>query len=124
MKKLFFTLVALVGFSAIGFSQEQAIVANSLGKTELVNSKASGEYNFIMPANVTDETVAKSSTYYTEYFTVAYDNTSKNVKITMLDDVPQSRIIIPRFLVSCGVEKIEVDGENLDIYTFSETYLK
>lgn len=124
MKKLFFTLIALVGFATIGFSQEQETIANSQGKTELVNSKVSGLYNFTMPSNVTDEMVAKNSTYYTEYFTVAFDNKSKNAKITMVDNSEQSRYVIPRFLSSCGVRTIDVDGDNLDIQTFSETYLK
>lgn len=124
MKKIFSTLIIVLGFSIVGFSQTQATIANSEGKSALVASKTSGEYVFTLPASATEEQVSKSAGYYTDYFTVAYDDASKVANITMVQNNPQSRSIIARFLSAIGVREVAVDGTNLQIGEFFETYLK
>lgn len=123
MKKLFSTLIIVLGFAAIGFSQTEAAVANSEGKSALVASKTSGQYTFTLPSTATEESVAKNAAYYTEYFTVAYDDATKVANITMVYNEPQSRIIIARFLSASGAREVEIDGTNYSIGDFIQNYL-
>ena len=124
MKKIFFTLIVLVGFATVGFSQEQGTVAVSEGKTELATSKVSGEYTITLPSTVTEEMVKKNAGYYPSYFTVGFDNASKNATITLVNNEVQGRYVIARFLASCGVREVKVDDETLVLDQFIDKHLK
>lgn len=124
MKKIFSTLIIVLGFATVGLSQSQSAVANSEGKSALVASKASGAYSFTLPSEVTDEQVAKNAAYYTSYFTVEFDNATKVANITTVSNEAQSRVIIARFLSASGVREVEIDGVNLSIGDFIESYLQ
>ena len=76
-------------------------------------SKSSGEYTFTLPSSVTKEDVAKSSKYYTHYFTVDFDPNAHEAKINMVVNEAKNRYVIVRFLTSCGVRFITVDGTNV-----------
>ena len=124
MKKIIYTLLMLVGFGSIGFAQEKAEIANSKGKVELTESKISGEYVFGLPENVTAEQVKKNSAYYTSNFTVEFNADSHESTLTLIENEVISRHVVARFLSSCGVQYIEVDGENITIDEFIALYLK
>ena len=124
MRKIIYTLFVLVGFSSIGFAQEKAEIANTNGKTELLESKLSGVYVFALPENVTAEQVEKNSSYYTSNFTVDFDNATNKATLTMVENEVISRHVVARFLSSCGVRYVEVEGENITIDQLIELYLK
>ncbi len=123
MKKIISTLLVVIGFATVSFSQTEAAVANSAGKTALEASKTSGQYSFTLPESATPESVAKNAGYYTDYFTVAYDEASRVANISMVYNEPQSRIIIARFLSASGAREVEIDGVNYSIGDFIQNYL-
>lgn len=123
MNKFLCTLLVLVGFATLGFSQDHVTVANSEGKEALMASKVSGEYSFTLPASVTKEMVAKNAAYYTAYFTVAFDEASKVSKITMIENDAQSRTIIARFLTACGSHQVQIDDEQVNMTDFINKYM-
>jgi hypothetical protein len=124
MKRFVYTLFAVLFVTFATYAQEPAEIAVSQGSKVLAESKASGEYLFSLPSNVTKEDVAKSSKYYTHYFTVDFDASSKKVTINMVVNEAKNRFVIVRFLTSCGVRFIAVDGDNVSISDFTEKYLK
>ena len=124
MRKIIYTLFVLVGFSSMGFAQERTEIAKSEGKTELLESKVSGKYVFSLPENVTAEEVEQKSSYYTSNFTVDFDAASHKSTLTMIENEVISRHIVARFLSSCGVRFVEVEGENITIDQLIELYLK
>ena len=54
----------------MSFAQEKSEIALSQGKQELFDSKESGVYEFTL-VDQTIESITKSASYYTQYFTVA-----------------------------------------------------
>ncbi len=124
MKKFLYTFIVLVGFATVGFSQGRMNVAASEGKEALAASKVSGDYVFTLPASVTQEMVTKNATYYTSYFSVSFDAATHKASIHMVYNEGQSRSVIIRFLSSCGVDHVGVDGENVVMYDFLSKYLQ
>ena len=78
MKKFVYTMFAVLFVTFATNAQEPAELAVSKGTEALAKSKSSGEYTFTLPSNVTKEDVAKSSKYYTHYFTVDFDAKAHN----------------------------------------------
>lgn len=105
-------------------AQEPAELAISQGIEALAKSKSSGEYTFALPSNVTKDDVAKSSKYYTHYFSVDFDANAHEAKINMVVNEAKNRYVIVRFLTSCGVRYITVDGTNVSISDFTSKYLQ
>jgi hypothetical protein len=124
MKKIIYTLFVLVGFISMGFTQEKSEIANTEGKTELLKSRESGEYVFVLPARLTKDQVAKNASYYTNMFSVAFDENSYEAKVTILDNAPKSRFVIARFLSACGIRFVKVNDDFVDITEFINQYLK
>ncbi len=124
MKKLISTLIALVAIVSFGFSQEASNTATSEGKVALVESKVSGEYNFVLAADQSKEKVEKAASYYTPYFTVNYDETANSAKITMIDDEPRSKFIIARFLSATGAQYVKVDDSVITMDQFIQSYIQ
>ena len=124
MKNIIYTLFVLIGFAMMGFAQEQSEIANSAGKTELLNSKESGEYVFVLPARLTKDQVAKNASYYTNMFSVVYDENSYEAKLTIMDNAPKSRFVIARFLSACGIRFVKVNEDFVGITEFINQYLK
>ena len=80
--------------------------------------KAKGNFNFQLPATATTEAVNKAAGYYKQYFTVVYNDKTKNAKITMIENDSRGRHVIVRFLVSNGVREISMDGKDYSIDDF------
>lgn len=124
MKNIIYTLIVLVAFATTSFAQEKSEIANTEGKTELLKSKESGEYIFVLPARLSKDQVAKNASYYTNMFSVAYDENSYEAKVTILDNAPKSRFVIARFLSACGIRFVKVNDDFIDITEFINQYLK
>lgn len=124
MKTLFYSLLMIFSLGSAAFAQESNGIAIAPSKTEIAKGKESGNFKFIMPEGVTAEDVAQSAKYYTHYFTVDYDNSSRAAKIKMVTNDDKSRSVIVRFLVSNNVQTVDVEGTMVSVYDFFEKYLK
>ena len=124
MKKFVYTMFAVLFVTFATNAQEPAELAISQGTEALAKSKSSGEYTFALPSNVTKDDVAKSSKYYTHYFSVDFDANAHEAKINMVVNEAKNRYVIVRFLTSCGVRYITVDGTNVSISDFTSKYLQ
>jgi type II secretory pathway component PulK len=123
MKTLFLTLVAAIFSTTLSFAQENS-TASAQTKTELAASKESGKYLLVLPAGISAEQVNKSSKYYTHYFTVEFNESSREAKITMVSNDEMGRHVIVRFLASCGVQNVIVEGKTYLNEDFFLNYLK
>lgn len=123
MKTLVLSLFTFIFATSVSFAQENA-TAFAQKATELLSSKESGKYLFVMPADLTEEQVSKSAKYYTHYFTVEFNESSKEANISMVINDDKSRHVIVRFLIACGVQNVTVDGKMYTNEDFFNTYMK
>jgi len=124
MKKLLFTLIAVLSLSLVGFSQESVKTALTEGHSELVKSKVSGEYTYTLPSTVTSDHVEKVSKYYASYFSIDFDASTKVAKVKMNSEGSKGEMVMGRFLSSCGVRNVTVDDKDITLDTFMSEYLK
>lgn len=88
-------------------------------------SKTSGVFNFSFDSNYTIEDITKTANYYTNYFTVT-PTTSENgidVKISLASDNEMARRVVTRFFVSLEIQSINVNGTEIKLDDFIETYI-
>ncbi len=123
MKKLVYTLMFLVGFTATSFAQEATEIAITEGAVELQNSKKDGAYSFIVNGK-TEADIASAAAYYKHYFTVEFNESSQKVSLTMVENDTKARSVIMRFLVASGIRHANVDGEVISINDFMMNYLQ
>jgi hypothetical protein len=121
MKNLFLIMVAFLGFSFASVAQKAVFTE---GKAELINSKKSGNYSFTFPEDTDAEELKTFASYYTDYFTVSYDEDSKKVELVMVENTEINRRIITRFLGSSGIETVVVGDSKLTLDDFFGTYLQ
>lgn len=125
MKKLISTVAFALGVVAMSFAQQADNTAASKGAEALVASKESGTYVYTLPQTTTAEQVEKAASYYTKYFTVAFDETSKEASIEIVgEDVNASSQVMLRFLSGCGVMYVDVDGEVKQLNIFYADHVK
>jgi VCBS repeat-containing protein len=124
MKKLISTLAFVLGVVALSFAQDVKNTAVSQGATELANSKMSGTYVYTLPEGTTDEQVTKAASYYTDYFTVSYDASSREATVNITGETSPSSQVMLRFLSGCGVMYVDVDGESHQLNLFYADYVK
>jgi hypothetical protein len=124
MKKLIYSIVLLVSMTSLTYAQEAESIAKSNGKVELVQSKTTGVYQFSFATDRTAESVEKAASYYTSNFTVDFDEASNTATINLVENDVTSRTVIARFLAVNQVKFIEIDGMNVEMYVFIESYLK
>jgi predicted solute-binding protein len=124
MKKLIYSLALLVTMSSLGYAQEAENIVNSKGKAALISSKISGEYDFTFATERTDESVEKAASYYVKNFTVDFDASTNKAVVTMIENTVTSRTVLARFLSSNQVRYVEIDGTNVSISDFIQSYLK
>lgn len=116
MKKILLILTVVLSSIAATAQETATTTAASLTK-----GKTSGVFEFALPASVTAEQVEKAKSYYTQYFTVAFDQKSHQAVLTMTKNEPINRRVMHRFLVTLNVQTIKVDSED---YTFDALYDK
>ena len=124
MKKLIYSIDLLVCMTSLTYAQEAESIAKSNGKVELVQSKTTGVYQFSFATDRTAESVEKAASYYTSNFTVDFDEASNTATINLVENDVTSRTVIARFLAVNQVKFIEIDGMNVEMYVFIESYLK
>ena len=124
MKKLLIALFVLFGATTMTFAQEANEIATTKGAKVLASSKTSGQYTFTMPSNITQADIDKNAKYYTHYFTVTFDESSRTAGIEMVENTEKNRYVIARFLTACGVRYLTVDDANLELHDFIEKHLK
>ena len=124
MKKALFTLTAIIALTFTGISQERTNTATTNGDAELLISKTSRSYSYTLPTEISEERVEKSAEYYTTYFAVSYDATSREAKIVMNEKHEKGEMIMGRFLSSCGVRFMKVDDKEITLDEFIKVYLK
>lgn len=120
MKTLVSMLVILLTFS-LSYGQETASVKSA---SDVISIKEKGKGHITLPSKLTREEVMSKAKYYTLYFTVEFDDKSKVVTISMVENTERSRAIIIRFLAACEVQTVNVAGEIMDRAQLYERYLK
>ena len=103
MRKLGFTLLAIIGFIAMSFGQTELVQA--LDVPSLILSKYSGQYSFIFPANITSEEVERNAVNYKNMFSVIFTVATNEIKINMVENTPMNRKVmtVPNFFLWCSV---------------------
>ena len=123
MRKLGFTLLAIIGFTAMSFGQESTNTAQALDVPSLILSKYSGQYSFIFPANITSEEVERNAVNYKNMFSVIFTVATNEIKINMVENTPMNRKVMMRMILSCGVQYVGVKDEEMSLYDFGKSYL-
>lgn len=123
MKKLLYTLMFIVGFTAVSFAQEPTEIVKTEGAKELQNSKTDGEYVFVFTGK-TAEDMKKAAKYYENYFTVAFDESTQTAKINMVQNDERARSVIVRLFSASGVRNVDIDGEIVSLNDFMMGYLQ
>lgn len=124
MKTLFLSFLAVVSIAVMSFAQEVSNTATAQSKTELLASKESGNYSFILPGVLTSEEVAKNSSYYVHYFTVTYTEKSHEALVKLISNDEKSRHVVVRFLTVCGVQNVAVEGKTMSLEEFFLNFMK
>lgn len=123
MRKLLYTLIAVLGFTTMSFAQEASNTAHAGDKTELMSSKDSGHYDFIFPSSVSIEVIEKNAENYKTMFSVTFNETSHELTMEMVENTEMNRKIITRMMMSCGVRFVKVNGETLNMSEFAQMHL-
>lgn len=118
-----FTLILFVGFAPISFAQEATEIGITEGNAKLITSKEDGSYSFTLTGKTASE-IEASSAYYTNYFTVSFDESTQLVKLEMKDNDTRSRTVIMRFLVAAGVRYMNIEGKIISVNDFTMSYLQ
>lgn len=115
---IFFLMVL---FPLLSYSQTARIAEE---KTVFAERVQAGEIKLEMPSNITSADVEKNAAYYTDYFTVDFDENTQLATIKMKENTPNKRRVIMRFLYSCGLNSVTIDSEEITIHDFNDRYLK
>jgi hypothetical protein len=124
MKAFFLTMIVCAGLVFHAISQEKSTLAVGPSPSEITAGKSSGKFTFIMPEGTVAEDLAHSTKYYTNYFTVDFNASTREAKITMVNNDEKSRSIIARFLISNGVQELNIGGVLVPVTELFERYLK
>jgi hypothetical protein len=116
-------LISVFSLFLVAVNAQEGNVAKASGSA-LAEGKKSGQFDIQLTGKIEKEQIEKNASYYVHTFTVAYDVKSQNAHISMVSNDERGRQVIVRFLTACGVQKVSVDGNELELYTFFEKYLK
>ncbi len=119
-------LMCLVFLGSVGYSvaQDKANTAKISSKVALTDGKSNGMYSIVLPEGLTAEKVNKNASYYQSSFTVEYAEKSREAKIKMVQNDDKNRHVIVRFLGSCGVQYVSLDGKTISTEELFTTYMK
>ena len=123
MKK-FLTIVLAVFLGGTAFAQEAPAKAKVESAEKFAADKRNGKFEFQLPETATAENVKKTAAYYTQYFTVNFDQKTKKAKLTMLQTDEKSKHVIVRFLVSNDVKEVTMDGKDYKTEEFFQQYIR
>lgn len=121
MKNLM-TLIALLFFTVGSFAQTATVNGT---QDDLNKTLSNGYVEFVMPEKITVDDINKSAQYYTEYFTVEFNEESHTAKVELIDSEDgMARKVIQRFLLSTGVRTVNFNGKDYSIAEFYNDILK
>jgi hypothetical protein len=123
MKTFFLTLVAVFSLASVSFGQDNTNTATSQSKSQLVTAKETGIFSFVLPEAITNEDVVKNSKFYVHYFTTEFNDKTKEVKIKMIENNELNRHIMVRFLVSCGIQYIILEGNSFLTQEYFQSFI-
>ncbi|WP_343747909.1 hypothetical protein [Fluviicola sp.] len=119
MKKLVMIFVLSLA-SSLAFSQNSA----SISSGELKSGKSTGVYEFSVPESITAEKVDAVKSYYKDYFSVAFNESTDKLKVTLTRNEDMNINVINRLLVALDMRMISVDGQEMTFQDMKEKYLR
>jgi phosphoenolpyruvate carboxylase len=120
--KSIYTLLFVCMLGTISFAQDVKI-AKAQSATELLQAKNTGIYTFVFPSDITIDAINQSANYYTSFFTVELNESTRTAKVTMVESTPANRRVILRFLASTRIQKIKIGENALFLHEFYDQYL-
>ncbi|MDD2983492.1 MAG: hypothetical protein PHQ74_08890 [Crocinitomicaceae bacterium] len=121
MKKI--VSIALLSIvCSFSYAQTSSQTTSIVKESNFVANKVKGEFNFQMPEGTSEEKIAKTANYYTEYFTVKYNPKTRMANIVMLQD--KMRGVVVRFLISNEIKTVSYDGKEYDVETFVRNFVQ
>lgn len=119
MKKL----IGLIAFCIITIGTFAQTATVNGDEEQMKRAVEEGVFMFTLPETATVEQVQKSANFYTDYFTVDYNDEQKTTKIVMIDNDAMTRRIITRFLISNKIQTVDFNGENYTVNDFYEKFM-
>ncbi len=119
MKKLVMLFVLSLATS-FAFSQNSA----SISESQLKTGKSNGVFEFSVPESITAEKVEAVKGYYKDYFTVAFNESTDILKVTLLKNEDMNINVINRLLVALDLRTITVGIESMTFQDMKDKYLK
>ena len=121
MKKILGLALGLM-ISAFTFAQSPATFTDAGVDYDKATTTA---FHFNLDETISHNDINTNSSYYTDYFTVVatHNGTGHDITITLIQDDEMSRKVIHRFFVSLQVSSINVEGNEVDMDPFMDTYI-
>jgi hypothetical protein len=123
MKNLMSLLLITLGISAFSYAQEINQVRFDKEGSALAQALQKGEVSFFFNKGMDAQTVKENAQYYPNYFTVKYDSASAKCTLKLTQD-DQAKLVISRFLMSCGINEVIVGVKVISVQDFMAEYLK
>jgi len=124
MKKLIATFSFVLGVVALSFGQNPSNTAMTEGADALEKSKSTGTYVYTLPEGTTDAEVTKAASYYPDFFTVSFDESTLEATVEITGETKQSSQIMMRFLSGCGVSYVNVEGQEYQLHGFYQNHIE
>ena len=105
------------------YAQEINQVKFDMSGTELAKALNSGEVSFLFNKAMDAATVKENAQYYPNYFSVNYDSATAKCTLKLTQD-DMAKLVISRFLMSCGINEVIVGGKVITVQDFMAEYLK
>jgi hypothetical protein len=119
MKKLVIIFVLSLTSSFV-FSQNTA----SISESQLKTGKSTGVFEFSVPESITAEKVEAVKGYYKDYFSVAFNESTDVLKVSLLKNEEPNQNVMNRLLVALDLRTIAVGSENMTFQDMKDKYLK
>lgn len=117
----FCIFLAFIAFFSFGYAQKASVS----GTLETIKENVSkGTLSFTMPQSTSSDEINRTSQYYVDYFTVDFNESTKNAKISMIDNSPEGRRVVTRFLLSNKISVIVFNENEYKITEFYDNFLK
>ncbi len=120
MKKVFFTLIAALAFTASSFAQT---TVSTVSETEFRDLQNENIYIFVLPANITSDDVALMADEFEGRMEAEFNAQTSTCKLILDAGHITYREHVQRFLVGLGMEEVRMDGNTLSLKDFSDTYV-
>ena len=110
-----------VVLSAFAASAQKTATATPESFTK---GKSAGVFTFTLPADITAEKVNQSRNYYTQYFTVNFDEAKHIVTISLAKNEEMNKQVINRFMTSLDIRSFKIADKDYTFRTMFDEYMK